>query len=145
MIRASISRLTTGVGSGAAALEIIAGATKGFWLRQIDITLAAATASVYQIGRPTAKGITPTTPVLLMPEESADPTTCQVATALAWATPPTIPAQFYQSVALPAAIGAQAVFNFDRLWVPPLASIVLWNGAANGAIYVNITLDEANS
>lgn len=145
MIRASISRLTTGVGSGAAALEIIAGATKGFWLRQIDLTLAVATASVYQVGRPAVKGITPTTPVLLMVEESADPTTSQAGSALAWATPPTVPTQFYQGAALPAAIGASVVFTFERLWVPATTSIVLWNGAANGAAYVNVLIDEANS
>lgn len=144
MTRASLERLTTGTGSGAACLEIIAGASKGFWLRQIDISIAAATASVFQFGRPAAKGVTPTTPVLLLPETSGDPTTIQAATALAWATPPTIPTQFYRGGQLQALVGDRLSWTFYNFYVPAATTVVVWNGSAVSTAYVNVTLDEAN-
>lgn len=145
MTRASAARLTASGSSGAAALEIIAGATKGLWLRRIEVTLAAATASIFGVGRPAAKGITPTAPVLMLPDFSADPTTLQGSTAVAWGTGPTVPANFYRQVSLAAAIGAQAIFTFDNgLWLSPGTSFVLWNGAANAVAYVNVIADENN-
>lgn len=142
MIRSSINRRTTGAGSGAAALEIIAGPKRGFWLRQLDLTLVTAAASVYALGRPGVLGVTPTTPVLFPLEGSGDPTTLSAATALAWATPPTIPTIFYRQNSYAAAIGAGSSWIFAGLWVPPAASVVLWNGAANAVADVNITIDE---
>lgn len=139
------SRLTTGTGAGAAALEIIAGTLKGCWLRSIDFTLAAATASLYAIGRPAAKGVTPTTPLGFLIPESGDPvpSTVTATTALAWATPPTVPAAFYKQVSLPATVGAASPqWVFDKLFIPLGQTLVLWNLALNSAAYVNIVIDE---
>jgi hypothetical protein len=144
MARGSINRLTTGAASGSAALEIIAGADRGFWLRELFVTLAAATTSVYGVGRPAAKGVTPTSPVRLLPEDGVDlaansPITA--ATALAWATPPTAPTSFYRQASLPATIGAQVWWTFENLFVPAGSTIVLWNGAANSVAYVDVVCD----
>lgn len=149
MIRTSTARTTTGAGAGSAALEIIAG-TRGFFLRWLDLSLVAATASIYQVGRPAAKGITPTAPVLFPMEGVSaapgyDATTIQAATALAWATPPTVPASFYRGASLAAAVGSTAAWEFDGVWVPAGGSIVLWNVLANSVAVVNIVIDEVNS
>lgn len=142
MTRASISRRTSGAGAGAAALEIITGAAKGFWLRQVDFTLVAATASVYALGRPAAKGITPTTPVLFPPNASGDPTTITAASVLAWGTGPTVPTVFYRQNSLAAAIGQQTIWANLDIWIPVASTIVLWNVAANSVADVNIIIDE---
>ena len=151
MTRCSISRLTSSGSSAAAALELIAGSSFGFWLRGLTLTLAAATASVYGLGRPAAKGITPTTPVALL-LNGAVGTLGQVvtSTAIAWGTGPTVPVSFIRQASLPASIGAAAtlvdvLYPGESIWVPAGASLVLWNGAANSVAYVNITVDEATA
>lgn len=148
MTRCSIARLTSSGSSGAAALEIIAPTLYGFWLRGLQIALSAATASVYGLGRPAAKGITPTTPVALL-LNGAVGTLGQVltATALAWGTGPTVPVSFFRQVGLPATVGANAFLidpsvPSDSIWVPANGSLVLWNGAANSVAYVSVTVDE---
>lgn len=143
MTRASFANLTTGVGSGAAALELIAGATKGFYLRELQFSLAAATASIYGLGRPAAKGTTPAS-ILFLPEESKDPSTMQAATALTWGVGPTAPTVFYKRVALSATVGDMATWYFDKLFVPATLTLVLWNLAANSAVNVNAVIDEVN-
>lgn len=142
MIRLSQSVRTSGAGAGAAALELIASTSRGFWLRELHISLVAATTSVYACGRPAAKGVTPTAPVILNAEASGDPTTGAVASALAWATPPTVPVYFYRRVSMPANIGDKTTWTFAQLWVPASASFVLWNIAANSVADVNIVIDE---
>jgi hypothetical protein len=141
MTRTSLG-VRTGIGTiSAAALEIIPGAKSGFFLRQVDITLVAATASVYALGRPAAIGITPTTPVLV-PIEGGAGITLSASTALAWATPPTVPTSFYRRASALAAIGTMITWTFAALWIPVGQSIVLWNLAANSVADVNIQIDE---
>lgn len=140
--RTSHTRRTITATSAAAALEIIAGAAKGFWLRRLELTLVTAAASVYSIGRPAAAGITPTTPVLFPMEMSSAATQFSTSTAVAWGTGPTIPTVFYRQTSLPAAIGAGAVWVFDNLWIPLSTTIVLWNGASNAVADVNLWIDE---
>ena len=142
MIRSSIGRRTTDGSSGAAALEFIAGA-KGAFIKQMVISLAAATASTYGIGRPAALGITPTSPVTSLAElDLQAQVTCK--TAIAWGTGPTVPANFFRRVGFPATIGSFQPFDFagNGLWVPPNASVVVWNLAANGVCDVTIVADE---
>lgn len=142
MNRGSIGRRTSDGTSGAAALEIIAG-TRGAFLVSLEINLAAATASTYGLGRPAAKGITPTTPVTIL-QESARDTALLAATAIAWGTGPTVPAQFFRRCGFPATIATQIFWAFggQGLWIPPSASVVLWNLATNGVVDVNVVVDE---
>jgi hypothetical protein len=139
MIRSSIGRRTTDGSSGAAALEFIAGA-KGCFVRQIVISLAAATASTFGIGRPAALGITPTSPVTSLAELGDGVVTCK--SAVAWGTGPTVPANFFRRVGFPATINSYQPFDFGSLYLAPNQSIVVWNLAANGVCDVTIIADE---
>jgi len=138
----AISNRTVGVGSGAAGLEIRTTATERAKILEITITMAAATASLFGIGRPQAIGVTPTTPVTVIPEDFAEPAG-STQTALAWATPPTVPLFFFRRINLPATIGAGRVITFPRgLVIPVSSSLVIWNLAANGVSDIDIVLDE---
>jgi hypothetical protein len=109
---------------------------------EIDLFLAAATASTFGIGRPQAIGITPTSPVTWIAEDPGEPAgTAQ--SALAWGTGPTIPVQFFRRIALPATIGTGIIWTFPRgLIIPVSSSMILWNLAANGVSDVNVIGDE---
>jgi len=94
--------------SGAAAWEIITGATPGrARLVEIGFFLAAATATTIGLGRPQAAGNTPTTPVDFVPEDPNDVLASGVIqSAVAWGTGPTIPAYFMRRISFPAVIGS---------------------------------------
>lgn len=139
MTRASISRLTTDGTTGAAALELISGG-KGFFLRELVLTLVAATASVYGCGRPAAAGITPTGPVRFL-KEGSPVEFVSASSAVAWGTGPTVPAQFMRRNSLPATIGSDLKWTFQELYVPAGSTFVLWNGAANSVAHVNLVVD----
>ncbi len=117
--------------TGAAAWEIITGATPGrAKLVELGFFLAAATASVIGLGRPAAIGITPTTPVDFLPEDPNDVIASGVIqSALAWGTGPTIPAAFLRRIALPATIGTGVIWQFEPkgIVIPISSSIILWN------------------
>lgn len=135
-------RTTSGT-TGEAALEIIAGADKGFRLMgMITVAMAAATASTFGIGRPAAKGVTPTTPLAAGANDSGVPS--QVTTALAWGTSPTIPGSFFYRITLPATVSAfrEFVLPSDGIWVPKGRTIVLWNLASNGAVDISFNIWE---
>jgi hypothetical protein len=143
MIRSSIGRRTTDGTTAAAALEIIAGA-KGCFIKELLISMAAATASTFGIGRPAALGVTPTSPVTSLVEAGGD-SPATVKTAVAWGTGPTVPAAFFRRVSLQNVIGSLQVFKFtggNGLYIPPNASIVVWNLATNGVADVIVVADE---
>jgi hypothetical protein len=138
----SIANRITGVASGSAALEIRTTSTDRPRIMQIELFLAAATASTFGLGRPAAIGVTPTTPKLLLAEDPGDPV-ATVQTALAWATPPTSPVDFFRRIALPATIGTGIIWTFPRgLIIPVSSSLVIWNLAANGVADINVIIDE---
>jgi hypothetical protein len=138
----SMSNRTSNITSGVTNLELRAGATKRLRVLEITITMAAATASLFGIGRAQAQGVTPTTPITVLPEEIAEAAgTGQ--TALAWGTPPTIPVQFHKRVNLPATIGASRTIVFPRGFTLAVnTSLVIWNLGTNGVTDVDITIDE---
>jgi len=120
--------------SGAAAWEIITGATPGrARLVEIGFFLAAATATTIGLGRPQAAGNTPTTPVDFVPEDPNDVLASGVIqSAVAWGTGPTIPAYFMRRISFPAVIGSGVIWTFpEGIVIPVSSSIVLWNLAAN--------------
>lgn len=124
--------------TGAAGWEIRTGSTPGlFRLMEIGFTLVAATASKIGLGRPAAIGVTPTTPVDF---QLRDPNNVLASgalqSALAWATPPTIPAQFFKVIGLPATIGAGVIWEFGPrgIVIPISSSLVLWNMATNSVL-----------
>lgn len=139
----SLSVLTTGVSSGSAAWEIRTSANKRARLLELGLFLTAATASVYQLGRPAAIGVTPTSPVDFLPEDNADvEVSGDLQSALAWSTAPTSPANFFRGINLPAQIGTGVIWTFPKgIVIPYSSSLVLWNGAANGAVRAYALLD----
>ena len=138
----SISNRTTNVTIAVATLEFRAPAAKRTKILEITITMAAATASVFGIGQAQAQGVTPTTPVTVIPEDP-DEGVGQSQTALAWGTPPTIPLFFQRRVNLPATIGAGRIITFPRGRVlKPNTSLVIWNITANGVTDIDIVTDE---
>jgi hypothetical protein len=138
----SLANRTSATTNGAANLEARTAATDRAAVIEIGITIAAATASTFGIGRPQAIGVTPTSPVTVLAEDPADPAGT-VQTALAWGTGPTVPVSFFRRAALPATIGAGFIFTFPRgLVIPISSSIVLWNLATNAVADVWIVVDE---
>jgi len=137
----SISNRTTNVTIANPCIEIIAGATIRVKIVEISIIMAAATESVFGIGRPAVIGVTPTTPVTALPEDIVDPTG-PFTTALAWATPPTVPAAFLRRCSLAAAVGAGIVFPFPKgLYIEASKSVVLWNISATGVSDINVVCE----
>ncbi len=134
---------TSVVSSGTAGFELIA-PLSGCFLMSMRLSLAAATASIFGLGRPAAKGVTPTTPAKVLSPLTSDATALDTTTAVAWGTGPTIPGAFYKRVSLPAVIGSQVFWEFTAagLWIPGGETLILWNLAANGVADVEVEIKE---
>lgn len=143
MARYSLASRTSNVTTGNACWELRSTATDRLFVREIGITLAAATASTFGLGRPAAIGVTPTSPVTVQAMDAANPAGTGTV-AIAWGTGPTIPAQFIRRIGLPATIGAGIVWVFgdQGLVIPVSSSLILWNLSATGVSDVYVDLDE---
>ena len=136
-MRVSLGVRTVSGVTGAAAWEILTGATPGrARLIEMGIFLVAATATTIGLGRPQAIGITPTTPVDFLPEDPNDVVASGVIqSALAWGTGPTIPVSYFRRIALPAVIGSGVIRTFpEGIVIPISSSIILWNLATNSVL-----------
>lgn len=130
--------------AAAAAWEIRTGATPGrARLVEIGLFLAAATASIYALGRPAAIGITPTAPVDFLPEDPNDVIASGVVqSALAWGTGPTVPTAFLRRISLPATIGTGVIWTFPKGIVIPVSyGLVLWNVGTNAVVDAYAVVD----
>ena len=126
----------------AASLEIRAGASNRPRLLEMGIWLNAATQSPIGIGRPQAIGITPTSPVTVLAEDPAE-STGLTQTALAWATPPTVPLNFFRRVNIAATIGAGVILTFPRgIVIAAGLALVNWNIAAVSLYDCHVVVDE---
>jgi len=144
-MRLSLGVRTTDGTDAAAAWEILTGATPGrAKIVEIGFFLAAATASIIGLGRPAAKGITPTAPVDFVQEDPNDVLASGVVqSAVAWGTGPTMPGDFLRRIALPATIGTGVIWTFpEGLVIPISSSVVLWNLGTNSVLdaYAVVTL-----
>lgn len=144
MTRGSLARRTSSGTNATPAYELIAPPQKGCYVREILVTLAAATASTYGLGRPAAIGIGPTTPVAVLSEEGGQAEEYQTTTAVAWGTTaPTAPVQFFRRVSFPNVISSSILWVFEHgLYIPAAGTIVLWNLASNGVVDVTAVVDE---
>lgn len=141
MARYSLGTRTSNGTDAEACYELIAGA-QGFNLLELRISLVAATATTLGLGRPAAIGVTPTTPITLKAEREAAGVAL-AKSAVAWATKPTIPAAFLRRAGLPATIGANVEWKFEKgIVVPAGGSIILWNLATNSILDVLAVIDE---
>lgn len=138
----SLANRTTATGAAAACLETRTAASDRAFLMELGITINAATASVFGLGRPAAIGISPTTPVTVLAEDSSAPAGT-VQTALAWGTGPTVPANFFRRVSTPATAGAGIIWTFPRgLVIPVSSSVVLWDITTVSVADVWVVVDE---
>jgi hypothetical protein len=136
---------TTATASGVAVLEIIASAVSSFKLLELGITINSATASVFAVGVPAAKGITPTSPGAVQNINTLDTATTNTTTALAWGTGPTSPTTFIKRVSLGAYAGAGRVWEWRSdggLIVPKNTSIVVWAIGTVSVADIEICIDE---
>ena len=138
----AIARRTTNTTSGAAAHTIYTGSTDRAAVLEVGVFMGAATASTYGLGRPAAAGVTPTSPVLLLAEDPANPA-ATVNSALAWATSPTNPTDALRRWASPATIGTGVIWTFPRgLMIAVSSNFVLQNLATNGVVDSYFVVDE---
>jgi hypothetical protein len=71
--------------------------------------------------------------VLLQAEDPSKPAAL-TGCAVAWSVAPTVPAQMFRRIGLPATIGAGVIWTFPRgLSLAVSASMLLWNLATNSA------------
>lgn len=138
----SLAQRTTATTSGAQVIELIAGANNAYSLKEVGLTIAAATASVVGLGQPAAKGTTPTS-VVLLAEDQGNTTTGASSSAISWSTAPTIPTNFSRRVSLPATIGCGIVWTFPRgINVLKTVTQVLTTIIASSAMDVWWVVDE---
>lgn len=138
----SLANRTTNTTTANATIELIAGATHRYRLLETGIFMGAATASIFLFGRPAAIGVTPTTPILLLPEETADAAP-ECKTALAWGTSPTAPTASLRRVNLPGTIGAGLILTFPRgISVAVNGTLVYHNSGATGVSDIYFVADE---
>lgn len=135
-----------GVGTSAvASIEIInSSASKGLFIKEILCSLKAATATTLGVGRPAAAGITPTTPALLLPLDGKS--VGDAKTAIAWGTPPTVPAAFIARISQQGVIGLTIDFVFadDGIYLAPGQTLVVWNLGTNSVIDATIDASEVS-
>lgn len=122
---------TSNVTSAQAALEIIGATALRARIIEVGWTLVTAVATVVGFGRPAAAGLTPTSPVTLLPEDVGDsaPVT---KTALAWATSPTAPAAYLRR-------GGGNAIGQGAIWTFPKGIVLATSGAPNSFVLFNIT------
>lgn len=131
-IRTTITTTTSAV------VELIA--TGNIVVKEVGITLVAATASVFALGRPAAIGVTPTSPVFLLRPNNAPALHSKL--AVAWATPPTVPAAFFRQGGMPATVGAQMTWSNLNITVPTGGSLILWTLSVVSLADVYFTVEE---
>lgn len=138
----SLANRTSNVTIANATLEIRTAATDACAVLEIGIFLAAATGSTFGLGRPAARGITPTSPITVL-DEVGNAVAGTTQTALAWGTGPTVPVNFLRRASFPATIGSGVIWTFPRgLIIPISSSLVVWNLSATGVADIYIVVDE---
>lgn len=129
----SVGRTTTQTATATAPHTLITTSTDVAELFECAVFMTSAVAGNFQLGRPAAVGITPTSPVTLQAENPSLPPGTTTS-ALAWATNPTAPTVSMRNLNIPATIGTGIILTFPRgLIVPVSANLVLYNNSG-GAV-----------
>lgn len=138
----SLALNSTVTTTGASAMDILAASTNSPRIMEINVSLGAATASTYGIGR-AANTPVQTAGVTFLQENPNDPAGNTKA-AVAWGTAPTVPANFFRRISLAATVGAGVIWTFPRgLLLAASAAMEFWNLATNSAsVNVSWVIDE---
>ena len=143
MKRLSGGQRTTNATDNQAPIELINGEDFSVVVREIELVNGAATAVKLEMGRPAAKGVTPTTPVALQYESPRSTSTSLVTTALAWGTSPTPPTIPLRRAVLGAAIGSRVVWEFpEGIPLAPAETLVISNDGTGQVLDVNFVVEH---
>ena len=123
----NISTLTTAT-ANAPLVAIRAPATERCALRELGLTLTAATSTLLGLARATTVSVTPGTTIAGQAKNPLSPASATLLVS-SWATAPVIPTNYLRQIVLPAAIGA----GFIWTW-PADDPLFVGNGVAIGEI-----------
>lgn len=141
MAKYSIARRTTDTTNNDACFDVGNGAGSRARLMELAIYMAAATASVFGLNRPTATG-TRTTPVTALAEDDQDPAS-EVDNAIAHSVQPTFASDYFRRWSSPATIGAGVVWTFPfGLVVGTSKTVAVRNLGTNGVSDIHAVVDE---
>ena len=123
----SLSQRTSQTVAANAAWEIITtSAQVRPALMEIGLTQVTGVAGTYGLGRPQAKGITPTTPQTFLAEDAGE-VAGNTTGAVAWSTGPTVPTNFFRRITCPDTIGAGVIWTFPRgLIISNALNLIIW-------------------
>lgn len=139
----SMADRTSNITINNAIMELIAGASNGYDLMEVGLTLNNAVASVFGFGQPAAIGITPTSPKTVLAENTETSSAGVSTTAVAWGTSPTNPTNYQRRLSLPASIGAAVILTFPRRFrIAKAKTLTLNNIIAGGVADVWWVVDE---
>ena len=139
----SLSQRTSNVTISNTTWTIISAATNKPKIMEVGLSINAATASVFGLGRPAAVGVTPTTPVTFLDEGDGGGPAGLTTACLAWGTLPTSPTNFLRRVSLPATIGSGVIWTFPRgLAMPISQNVTIFNITATSVADVWGVVDE---
>ncbi len=132
--------------NSAAVAEIIATATDAPRILEIVWTTATTSAQSIAVGRPAAGGVLAQRPFAFAPDDANDlPATVKIAgptpNATGWATPPTLPANFFRRATVQNVFGSNIRWKFrDGLVIPAGGSIVFWVFSGNPIGNLNVVI-----
>ena len=138
----SLALNSTVTTTGAAAWDIKSAATNRPAIMEVSVSLGAATASTYGLGR-SGNVPTQTSPVLVLAEDPGDPAGVS-GCAVAWSVAPTVPTAMARRIGLPATIGSGVIWTFPRGFVLAVStSLLVWNLATNAnSVNIHVVCDE---
>jgi hypothetical protein len=139
----SLSQRTTSLTVNTAAWEVRVAAASLARIVELGFVQTAATASNVGVGRPTAIGVTPTSPQTFVNEGDANAPAALTTAAVAWGTAPTSPAVFLRRADTTGTIGLGTIWTWPRgLVVPAANSVVLFNIATGSLLDAWAVVDE---
>lgn len=143
MARGSISRRTTDVTSDHSNWELRTPAGAIARIEEISLVQVTGTASSFGLGRPAARGVTPTSPVAFNSDSNAGEVLLTT-TSLAWGTSPTAPTSYVRKWNSAATVGVGVIWSFPsgELVIPNTSSLVIHNITASVALDVNCLISE---
>ncbi len=138
----SLAQRTTVGSSSIAAFTLLTTAAARAAVLEWGVFMAAATTSIYALGRPATVGTTATSPVVVLAEDSGSPAG-NSSGVLTWGTSPTNATNELRRWAGPATIGTGVIWTFPRGLIVPISSnLCLQNRNITGVVDTYFVVDE---